>query len=304
MKKVFVIILHYKGKKLTYQCLKSLEEVKTKGFELKIIVVDNHSPEPIDSFKKEFTQIDFIKSGRNLGFVLGNNLGIKKALDQQADYVLLLNNDTKVDKDFLVELIKVAQKDPLIGIVAPKIYFAPGYEYHQTRYKTSDQGKVFWYAGGLIDWKNILASHRGVDEVDQGQYNQLVETDFASGCALLVKRKVLDKIGLLDQRYFLYLEDVEFCQRAKKNGFKIVYAPLAKIWHFNASSSQVGGELHDYFITRNRLLFGLKYASWRTKLALLRESIKLRLRGRAWQKAGIRDFYLAKFGKGSWHDQK
>lgn len=302
MKKVFVIILHYKGKKLTRQCLTSLTKVETENFELSIIVIDNNSPEPIGDLAKEFKSIDFTKSKKNLGFVSGNNLGIKKALAGGADYVLLLNNDTTVAGDFLLQLIKVAEKDPLIGIVAPKIYFAPGHEYHQKRYQTSQQGKVFWYAGGAIDWNNILASHRGVDQVDQGQFDRIEETDFASGCALLVKKEVLEKIGLLDQRYFLYLEDVEFCQRIKKNGFKVVYAPGARVWHFNAASSQVGGNLHDYFITRNRLLFGLKYASWRAKLALAKESIKLISKGRKWQQVGIRDFYLGRFGKGSWHD--
>ena len=93
-----------------------------------------------------------------------------------------------------------------------------------------------------------------------------------------------------------------YAEQAKKKGFKVIFAPQAKVWHFNASSSQVGGNLHDYFISRNRLLFGLQYAPFRTRLALVKESIKLRIKGRQWQKKGVRDFYLGRFGKGSWHD--
>ncbi|PJE70369.1 glycosyltransferase family 2 protein [Candidatus Shapirobacteria bacterium CG10_big_fil_rev_8_21_14_0_10_48_15] len=281
MKKVFAVILHYRDKALTRQCLTSLQKVQKKNFKLKTVVIDNDK--------------------KNLGFAAGNNVGIREAQKQGADYILLLNNDTTVAPDFLIKMLAAAQNNQA-GIVAPKIYFAPGYEYHQTEYKPSEQGKVFWYAGGQIDWANVLCSHRGVDEVDHGQYDRQMATDFASGCCLLTKREVLDQVGLLDQRYFLYLEDVEFCQRVKKAGFKIIYQPQAEIWHYNASSSQVGGGLHDYFITRNRLLFGLAYAPWRAKLGLIKESARLLITGRPWQKAGVRDFYLKKFNQGSWHD--
>lgn len=300
MKKVFVVILHYKGKQLTRQCLLSLQKTKVGDFSFEIIMVDNHSPEPIDELKKEFKKVIFLKNSQNLGFAEGNNVGIREALKRKANYVLLLNNDTTVDRNLLSELFKTSEKDKKIGIVAPKIYFAPGYEYHQSRYKPNEQGKVFWYAGGKIDWQNVLCSHRGVDEVDQGQYDKQKETGFVSGCAMLVKRKVFEKIGLFDKNYFLYLEDADFCQRAKRVGFKVIYQPEGKVWHFNAGSSEVGGPLHDYFLTRNRMLFGLKYASLRAKFNLIKESIKLLITGRGWQKIGIRDFYLRKFGQGSW----
>lgn len=281
MERVFAVIIHYKDKKLTRRCLASLAKLKKGKFQLKTIVIDNDR--------------------KNRGFAAGNNLGIKKALKADADDVLLLNNDTTVAPDFLEKMLTAARREK-VGIVAPKIYFAPGYEYHRTQYKPSQRGKVIWYAGGQIDWANVLCSHRGVDEVDRGQYDCQAVTDFASGCAMLIKSKVFQKIGLLDQRYFLYLEDVEFCRRAEKAGFKVVYAPQAKIWHYNASSSQVGGDLHDYFITRNRLLFGLKYAPWRAKLGLLKESVRLLVAGRPWQKIAVKDFFKKKFGRGSWHD--
>jgi len=242
MKKVFIVVLHYKGKQFTRQCLLSLEKTKTAGFSLKAVVVDNNSPEPITDLKKEFNRYIFIENKENLGFAEGNNVGIRKALQDGADYVFVVNNDTILDKNLLVQLFKVASlndKQSLLlrnktAILGPKIYFAPGYEYHKERYKENDQGKVFWYAGGIIDWQNILVSHRGVDEVDHGQYDEEAETGFTSGCAMFVKREVFEKIGLFDKRYFLYLEDVEFCQRAKKAGFEVVYTPKAKLWHANA----------------------------------------------------------------------
>ena len=300
MKKVFAVILHYKGKEFTRQCLLSLNKVKTKDFSLKTVAVDNNSPEPIDDLKEKFFNEVFIKNKKNLGFAEGNNVGIRYALKQGADYVILLNNDTQVSPEIIIQLIKAGEDDGQVGILGPKIYFSPGFEFHKERYEKSDRGKVIWYAGGIIDWRNVLASHRGVDEVDKGQYDKKIETDFISGCAMFVKREVFDKIGLLDKKYFLYLEDNDFCQRAKREGFKLVYVPKAKVWHANAGSSAVGGSLHDYYLARNRMLFGMRYAPSWTKMALIRESLRLLLAGRKWQKIGIRDFYLGRFGKGSY----
>jgi GT2 family glycosyltransferase len=300
MKKVVIVILHFINKALTDQCLGSVRKLNRKGFNLQTIVVNNNPKENLKDLEKKFSDFLFIKTGKNLGFAGGNNVGIKYALKTGADFIMFLNNDTLINQSAIVQLIKVASSINQSGILAPKIYFALGYEFHKERYKPEDLGKVIWYAGGLIDWENVLASHRGVDEVDHRQYDQMEETEFASGCAMFVKREVFGKIGLLDQRYFLYWEDVEFCQRAKKAGFKIIFSPQAKIWHFNAGSSVVGGHLQDYYITRNRMLFGMKYAPLRSKSALFRESLRLLFTGRRWQKIGIKDFYLKKFGKGSW----
>ena len=299
--KLFIIILNWNGKDYLLNCLKSVSQLITENCKLETVVIDNASTDGSDQMVKEkCPDITLLKNKKNLGFTGGNNMGIKYALKNGADYVMFLNSDTLVDKDLAVQLIEAAESDPEIGIVGPKIYFAPGREYHRDRYKTSEQGMVFWYTGGLIDWDNILLAHRGVDEVDRGQYDKQEETDFVSGCCMLVKRGVFEKINLLDDKYYLYLEDADFCKRAKLAGYKVIYSPTGRLWHINAGSSSVGGDLHDYFITRNRMLFGLKYAKIRTKIALLREGFKLLLTGRRWQKIGARDFLLRKFGKGSW----
>jgi len=298
--KIAIVILHYANKDLTTQCLESVRKLQTLDFRLQTIIVNNNPKENLDDLEKNFADFVFLKTKKNLGFTGGNNLGIKRALRDGADFVFLLNSDTILDKDCLTYLLKQSCLADQNAILGPKIYFAPGHEYHQGKYKPSDQGRVIWYAGGIVDWKNVLASHRGVDEVDNGQYGQAEQTDFVSGCAMLIKKEVFQKIGLLDDKYFLYLEDNDFCQRAKKAGFKVIYAPKAKVWHINAGSSEVGGSLHDYYLTRNRLIFGIKYANRQTKIALLRESLKLLVSGRSWQKKGVRDFYLRKFGKGSY----
>jgi GT2 family glycosyltransferase len=117
---------------------------------------------------------------------------------------------------------------------------------------------------------------------------------------MMISKSVIEKIGYFNEKYFLYWEDSDYCLRAKKAGFKLWYQPKGLVWHLDSGSSEVGGNLHDYFITRNRILFGLSYGSLRAKFALVRESLKLVILGRKWQKIGTRDFYLRNFGKGSW----
>lgn len=304
MRSITIVILNFNGEKDTLECLKSIQNLETDGFEFLTVVVDNASKKefspPVGGSEFRTGELKIIQNKENLGFSGGNNVGIRYALQNNADYILILNNDTVVDKNLVLELVKVAQSDESIGIVVPKIYFAKGYEFHKDRYKESEKGKVIWYAGGVMDWRNVIGVHRGVDEVDHGQYEKVQETDFASGCCMLVKREVFQRVGLFDEKYFLYYEDNDLSQKVKREGYRIVYSPKAVLWHKNAGSAGgSGSELQDYYITRNRLLFGMRYAPFRSKLSLLRESFRMLPTGRPWQKRGVWDFYLRRFGRGS-----
>ncbi len=302
MKKVFIVILNYKGHKDTIELLESLTKIKKDNFSLNTIVVDNFPEDPFEVNVEKYSSLSLklIFNNKNLGFSGGNNVGIKYALENGADYVLLINNDTYVESNFVEELLNVAEIEKEAGIVVPKIYFAKGFEYHK-KYKENELGKVIWYAGGNMDWANIIGYHRGVDEVDDGQFNKIVETQIASGCCLMLKRELLEKIRGYADKYFLYYEDADLSMRTIKKGYKILFVPKSMIWHKNAQSSGGSGSgLQDYYISRNRMIFGFEYASLRTKFALIRESFRLILLGRPWQRKGIIDFYIGKFGKGSY----
>lgn len=299
MKKVFISIINFNGRKNTLDCLDSIKKVDKNNFDLKVVVIDNGSSEKFD-LPKAYSDVVLIKSSENLGFAGGHNKVIKYALEKGADYILILNNDTVIDKKLVNELFKTITTRNA-GVVAPKIYFYPGFEFHKDRYKKQEQGHVFWFTGGEMDWRNVIGHHRGVDEVDKGQYDKTSEINFASGACMLIKREVLEKIGLFDERYFLYYEDNDLSQRAKSSKFKIIYNPKAVLWHKNAGSvGGSGSQLQDYYITRNRMLFGMKFAPVRSKISLIRESLKLLMSGRPWQKRGIVDFYTGNLGKGSY----
>lgn len=306
--KVSVIILSWNRKEDTLETIKSLAESEVKNFVLEIYVVDNGSTDGSQvAIKKLFKEISgsrkiltkITENKENLGFAEGNNVGFRSALTRGFDYIALLNDDTTVEPGLVANILKEHDRRPEVGAISPKIYFAKGFEF-QKRYKKEDLGKVIWYAGGDIDWKNVYGSNHGVDEVDEGQFDQERETDFATGCFVMYKRKVLKEIGLYDKRYFAYMEDADHAQRMKRAGWQVIYSSKGRLWHKVSQSSGIGSDLNDYFLTRNRMLFGLKYAPLRAKQALVRESFRLLINGRKWQKIGIKDFYLRKFGKGSW----
>src|SRR5260221_13375042 len=188
MTHVSILIVDYNGQADTRECLKSLKVISHTNFSFSVIVVDNGSKESLDipeSAQPPKTHI--LRSDSNLGFTEGNNLGYQYAKEHyQPDYILLLNNDTVVEPHFIEHLLECAKKNEKIGLVAPKIYFFPNREFHHDSYQKSERGHVFWYAGGSIDWRNLDAFHRGVNELDRGQFDHQKESDFATGCAVLI----------------------------------------------------------------------------------------------------------------------
>lgn len=306
MKKVAVVTVNYNTAEDTTTFLHSIEKINKPNFILDIIVVDNGSKEIYSlptSAKKD--HVTLIRSDVNTGFSGGYNIGMKEALVRGAEYVLIVNNDTVADADMITNLIAVLDSDAKIGMTAPKIYFAKGHEFHKDRYKKEELGKVFWFAGGYTDWANVNTIHRGVDEVDKGQYDKTEPIEFATGCCMMFKREVLEKVGLLDDKYFLYYEDADLNERIKRAGYKIYYVPSAVLVHVNAASSGgAGNVLQDYFITRNRMIYGMTYAPLRTKAALVKESLRLLRTGRPFQKLAIKDYYMGKFNKGTFFDKR
>lgn len=303
-KKIALIILNWKQPELTFATLDSIFKCQTKGFDYHIYLIDNGSPDDsVAQFKKKYKNnplVTIVETGSNLGYAGGNNYGLREAQKQNYDYYLVANNDILVAPDFLQKLYDSSQKYP-DSILTPKIYFAPGYEFHKDRYKKNEIGKVIWAVGSQIDWNNIYGSNIGIDEVDHGQYDhKQPKIDFISGCCFLVSGEILNRIGIFDERFYLYMEDSDLTQRALRAGFQLRLVPESKIWHCNSGSSKPGSSLQDYFITRNRLLFGFRYASVRTKFALFRESLRFLVTGSSWRKKGVLDFYLGRLGKGSW----
>ncbi len=292
--KVAIITVNYNGKKDTLEFLDSLSILPTTTYQLLTIVVDNASSDgSVSEIHKKFPDVDIIQAGQNLGFAGGYNKGIEYAKIWGADYFLLINNDSLIKNENLVdELVKTAEPDVNIGLVSPKIYFAPHFEFHKKRYSKKDLGNVIWFAGGEFDWDNIGSIHRGIDEVDKGKYDGVEESEIISGACVLIKKEVVEKIGLFDEKYFLYFEDSDFIKRVKDARFKVFYNGKVAIYHKVSQSTGIGSLVTDYYHTRNRLIFGMKYGKFRTKIALFREAVRLFIFGRPAQRQGVLDYFL------------
>jgi len=303
--KVTIIILTTNALRMTKEQLKDVAELNTEGINAECLIVDNGSGDGTEEALKNYglpnMKYRFLETGANLGFAGGNNVGIKDALGRGADYVILMNNDLILSKDLIQKLVNFMDENTDVGVTSPKMYFAKGYEFHKDRYKESELGNVIWYAGGVIDRNNAYSAHRGVDEVDHGQYDKVAETDYANGACAMIRREVFEKVGYLDSSLFLYWEDADFSERAKRAGFKVMYYPGTCLWHkVSASTGGSGSPTNDYFLTRNRLYFAKRYLSPRTKFAVWRDTLKIAFKGRAWQKKGAVDAIFGVKGMGAW----
>lgn len=216
------------------------------------MIVDNGSTDgSVGFFNENFSQIMVIKNENNLGFAEGCNVGIRKALENGTDYILLLNNDTIVDSEFLTKLVESMDSDPTIGISGPKIYY----------YELSGRKDILNFAGGNINFFTGRTAHIGVNEIDLGQYDSLEYVQYIEGSCMLIRKDIFYKVGFLDSNYFAYWEETDFCVRVSKAGYKILYVPMSKIWHkIGASTKKNNSFLYVYLMTRNRVLFMQKNA--------------------------------------------
>jgi len=216
--KVSIIILNWNGLADTIECLGSLKKITYPNYE--VIVVDNGSQgNDAQVLKERFgDHIHLIQNDKNYGFAGGVNIGMKYAMDGSSpDYFLLLNNDTVVAPDFLNQLVKLAESDPNIGITGAKIYYCSFPNHIQT-------------VGNRVHMMRGTTSMIGNKAVDSVEYDRQREVDYFGPC-LLIKNKVVQKIGLFDESYFCYWEDADYCIRAQRAGYKIAYVFEAKVWH-------------------------------------------------------------------------
>ena len=247
--KVCIILLNYNNPKDTIECVESLYKIDYSNYE--IIIVDNKSTDnSLEILNKELgnkKKLHIISSKKNGGFAYGNNFGIEYAKGLSPEYILLLNNDTLVCKDFLKELVESFEEDKNIGLTTGKILY-------------NDKKDVIWYGGGEIDWNKFYGYHYQGIASNENNKEQGKFITFATGCLMLIKTEVLNKIGNLPKEYFMYYEDVDFSAKLLENGYKIYYNPKALIYH--KVSSATGGEESPFAVkwnTRNRIIFMNKY---------------------------------------------
>ena len=289
---VYIIILNWNGTEDTLECLESFRKVDYSSY--KTIVVDNSSKV---SCKGEvlarYPTVEVIELENNLGFAGGCNVGIKRAIDEGANYVWLLNNDTEVEPNALTTMVKEGEKNTRAGILGSKIYYF-------------DERHIINHTGGrVVPHKWHITIHVGAGEVDVGQYNEVKEFDYVTGCSMLVKREVIEQIGLMDEKYFLYYEETDWCLKAKKAGWSIIYVPESVIYHKVSRSIQKNSPLRNYYFARNSLRFIVRNFPfmlifalyWWPRYFFINHLLKRRYEHLKMSVRGLRDFFYGRYGK-------
>jgi hypothetical protein len=279
--KVVAVVLNFNGERFLPDCLDSLHTQTYHG--LHVVVVDNASTDgSVELIKKNYDWCTLIVNDSNLLFAGGNNVGIRYAMEKLAsDYVLLLNNDIKCEETMVERLVAAAEDDDLAGMTGPKIYYW-------------EQPDLIWSAGGVVNMWTGNTAHIGLREVDSGQYDTPSYVDYLTACALMVRRPVIEEIGLLDEGFPMYSEDADWCRRAVEHGYKCLYVPSAKLWHRISASS--GGNLSRFKLKRKLLgnlrLFRKHARPWHWPTILLASSVRT-----VWQ--AFRFLMIGKFTKAS-----
>jgi len=215
---LYLVILAWNQLTETLQCLESIQSLNHPPEH--ILLVDNGSTdETVSTVLQGYPGVTIIRSEENLGVSGGYNLGMDYALKQGADYVLIMNNDVVMAPDFLDQLLEVARLRPDIGIVQPKIYHYYG---DQTR---------LWIVGAR--WRPFPPAIKmvGAGQKDGPPFDHVQELEYAPSCALLISTEAIKKAGMFDEVYFFYFDDWDYCIRVRQAGFKIYFAPGAKLWH-------------------------------------------------------------------------
>lgn len=276
---VSIVLLNYNGFEDTIACLKSIKDISYENYN--IVIVDNastddsceklesylkinvasyskfHSPKEAMENNVNHEKYTLILSNYNGGYGYGNNIGIKYALNNaENDYFLLINNDTIVESNFLEPMVEVCEADKDIGIASGKIYF-------------HDRPDVIWFNGGKLQSCTAKINHINYEEKDIGQITPY-ENTFITGCLWLLPKNIIHDVGLINEKYFMYVEDLEYCQRVLNSGYKLTVCKKSIIWHKVGGSG--GGELSAfsaYWMARNKVKFIMQYSNKYCKVIAL-----------------------------------
>lgn len=283
--KISIVLVNYNGGEFQLKCI---ESIKNQSYDnIEIIIVDNHSEDgSLELLEKRYKEIDIIRLKKNIGFSGANNIGIRKALNNNSQFVLLLNNDTVIDRCMVEELLKYADEDT---VTAPKMYYFK-------------RKSTINYAGGKVDWDNVESVNFGVRKLDTKQYSKVKQVEYVPFAGVLIPKKILKTVGRMDEKYFLYYEDTDYCVRIKEKGFRIIYVPDAKLWHCVNYSTRKSKGIQTYYMSRNQLYFAkkhYKYTTLKTWLNLTGRFFKAFIEEEKYKYViqGYRDFILGRMGK-------
>ena len=250
---VHIVILTHNGCEYTIRAIDSLKTMTYPNYDL--VVVDNRSTDTtVEKIREKYPFITLLIQPSNKGFAAAANSGLQRAMEQKADYALIINNDVLVMPSMLTHLIEAMTPD--VGAAAPMIYFL-------------DNPKQIWSIG-FARHPFLLEAYGGArGQIDEGQWLVPVDVDYLLGCALLLRVSVLEEVGLFDDRFFFYYEDLDLCLRIQKKGYRLITVPKAKMWHKVAGSANLGSPFRVYHMARSSIIFFQTHAKGIQRPAIL-----------------------------------
>jgi len=271
VKTVAVIVLNWNGLADTRALLPTLLACRLpEGWKLRAVVVDNGSSDgSAETIAREFPAVELLALGENRRFAGGNNEGLRRCLAHGDDAVMLLNNDTECDPGMLAALLAALEMDAGAGAAAPLIDYA----------RPPDR---IWYAGAWCIPALGFVGHRGLREIDRGQFTKTEPTGYLTGCCLLATREVWTKVGLLDERYYIYAEDADWSLRARAAGYRLLFVPAAKLQHKVSASSGDASPWKIYQRLRANLTLFARHARGIARLTWLPCFVALQCVTAAW----------------------
>lgn len=261
---VWCIVLAYNGIDLTLGCLTTL---RTQDYpDLHLLVVDNASTDgTVEILRAQAPNVEVLPASTNLGYAGGNNLGMCYALAHGADLLFLVNNDTRLDPHCVTTLVEEIQRAPICGAVGPMVY-------------TWDNWQTISSAGGVVDWAVADAINVGAGETDRGQYPPR-SVDFVNGCGIMVSKAAIERVGLIDERFFMYWEETDWCLRMREAGLDVRFQPAAKMQHKAPLTWQQQNPLTLYYMGRNRLFFFARHGQGTQRVGAVMGAAKGLLHG-------------------------
>jgi len=242
--KIVAIILNTNRKLDTLACIQSIEGNQYPN--IQIVVLDNASMDgSVDAIKTRYPHVSILELNENKGYAGNNNVGLEFAIKLNPDWIFVMNEDIVLDKDALDEMMHEANENPKAGIIGPLVYHF-------------DEPEIIQSAGGSFT-KNGDSIHISQNEKDSGQYEKPFEVPWISGCAIGVRLEAIQQAGLIDEHFFYYWEETDWCFRIKAFGWKSIVVPKAKIWHKGVQRNYLPSPNVTYYATRNRLLFNKKH---------------------------------------------
>ncbi len=296
--RAFIVVLNWNLPVDTIECVESCRKQNYENYQT--VIVDNGSADDsVQRFQKHFSDVKIIANPENLGYAGGNNVGLRYALNEGADFILLLNNDITVEPDCLSKLIETALQHPEAGMLAPKVLYY-------------DDHAVINSLGTSMDWLRVRPHLGEYNQVDRGQFRGVLKKDILMGCGILISKQTIERIGLIDEKFFIFHEEADWCLRNLRSGSVNLVVPEAVIYHKESKTMKKYSTLTHYYSTRNFLYFTKKNASFlnwiKTRIGFTYLTIKHALllllpagsEGKKMERAyflGIWDYMLGKMGK-------